>query len=66
MPDGKRKRRHSGNASKRRWYACYRSLRFARRFGGATGVTRRTLFPAQIQAAWGSLRSTLTGEPTAV
>jgi hypothetical protein len=33
MPDGKRKRRHSTNVSKRRWYARYRALRFANRFG---------------------------------
>jgi len=34
MPDGQRKRRHSPNASKRRWYAHHRALRFARRFAG--------------------------------
>jgi hypothetical protein len=33
MPDGKRKRRHSLNAAKRRWYAIHRSRRFRRRFG---------------------------------
>ena len=33
MPDGKRKRRFSTNAAKRQWYARWRSLRFARRFG---------------------------------
>jgi len=33
MPDGSRKRRHSGNPFRRRWYAIYRSLRFQRRFG---------------------------------
>jgi len=33
MPDGSRKRRHSTNASRRRWYALYRSWRFQRRFG---------------------------------
>ena len=33
LPDGKRRRRHSANASRRRWYAFYRSLRFRRRFG---------------------------------
>jgi len=33
MPDGKRKRRHSSDAAERRWYARYRALRFARRFG---------------------------------
>jgi hypothetical protein len=32
MPDGKRKRRHSGNAAKRRWYALHRARRFRRRF----------------------------------
>ena len=32
MPDGKRKRRHSENAAKRRWYAYHRAKRFARRF----------------------------------
>jgi hypothetical protein len=33
MPDGSRKRRFSINPAKRRWYAQYRSQRFARRFG---------------------------------
>ncbi|QDU31275.1 hypothetical protein ETAA8_64280 [Anatilimnocola aggregata] len=33
MPDGKRKRRHSVNAARRRWYAQHRSRRFSRRFG---------------------------------
>jgi len=33
MPDGRRKRRYSQNASKRTWYATYRSWRFARRLG---------------------------------
>jgi hypothetical protein len=33
MPDGKRKRRHSANAARRRWYAAYRAIRFCRRFG---------------------------------
>ncbi|MCA9156605.1 MAG: hypothetical protein R3C99_04265 [Pirellulaceae bacterium] len=37
MPDGKRKRRHSTNAARRRWYAHFRSQRFARRFGFAAG-----------------------------
>ena len=32
MPDGKRKRRHSGNPAKRRWYALHRAHRFRRRF----------------------------------
>ena len=32
MPDGKRKRRHSGNLAKRRWYALHRARRFRRRF----------------------------------
>jgi len=32
MPDGKRKRRHSGNPAKRRWYALHRARRFRRRF----------------------------------
>lgn len=32
MPDGKRKRRHSLNEAKRRWYALHRSRRFRRRF----------------------------------
>ena len=35
MPDGQRRRRHSNIASKRRWYAFYRSIRFNRRFGVA-------------------------------
>ncbi len=32
MPDGKRKRRHSSDQAKRRWYATHRSRRFRRRF----------------------------------
>ncbi len=31
MPDGRRKRRHSPNATKSRWYAFSRSVRFCRR-----------------------------------
>ena len=33
MPDGKRKRRHSVNRAKRRWYAHHRAQRFTCRFG---------------------------------
>jgi hypothetical protein len=33
LPDGKRRRRHSANQNRRRWYAYYRSIRFRRRFG---------------------------------
>jgi len=33
MPDGKRKRRFSANPAQREWYARWRQLRFARRFG---------------------------------
>jgi hypothetical protein len=33
MPDGSRKRRHSPNAARSRWYAQHRSARFRRRFG---------------------------------
>lgn len=32
MPDGKRKRRHSQDQAKRRWYALHRARRFCRRF----------------------------------
>jgi hypothetical protein len=32
MPDGKRKRRHSEDEAKRRWYALHRARRFKRRF----------------------------------
>lgn len=32
MPDGKRKRRHSQDQAKRRWYALHRARRFKRRF----------------------------------
>ncbi len=32
MPDGKRKRRHSQDQAKRRWYALHRARRFRRRF----------------------------------
>ena len=38
MPDGKRRRRFSANAAKRRWYAYWRALRFARHMGFNTGV----------------------------
>lgn len=34
MPDGSRKRRHSTNIHKCRWYALHRARRFARRFFG--------------------------------
>ena len=37
MPDGKRKRRHSENKSRRDWYARHRSARFQRRFGLGCG-----------------------------
>ena len=33
MPDGSRKRRHSMDSARRRWYADHRSRRFSRRFG---------------------------------
>ncbi len=33
MPDGRRKRRHSPNKTRRDWYARHRSARFQRRFG---------------------------------
>ncbi len=33
MPDGQRRRRHSANAARRKWYAAFRAQRFARRFG---------------------------------
>lgn len=39
MPDGKRKRRHSSNKTRRDWYARHRSARFTRRFGLATLVS---------------------------
>jgi hypothetical protein len=32
MPDGKRKRRHSQDQAKRRWYAMHRARRFRRQF----------------------------------
>ncbi len=32
MADGRRKRRHSEDQAKRRWYALHRSRRFRRRF----------------------------------
>ncbi len=35
MPDGSRKRRFSANKVKRQWYAHWRAVRFARRFGFA-------------------------------
>jgi hypothetical protein len=35
MPDGTRKRRHSPNAARRRWYAVHRARRFSRRLGFA-------------------------------
>jgi hypothetical protein len=36
-PDGRRRRRHSANEARRRWYAVYRSWRFRRRFGSLSG-----------------------------
>ena len=36
MPDGRRKRRHSPDKSRRQWYAWHRTSRFNRRFGLAT------------------------------
>ena len=33
MPDGKRKRRYSKIALKRRWYAAFRSWRHLQRYG---------------------------------
>jgi hypothetical protein len=38
MPDGNRRRRHSDNQAKRRWYAQHRARRFRKRFG-AGGYT---------------------------
>ncbi|MGC1272964.1 MAG: hypothetical protein WBC44_04605 [Planctomycetaceae bacterium] len=35
MPDGSRKRRHSTNIARRRWYATHRARRFSMRFGFA-------------------------------
>ena len=32
MPDGKRRRRHSQDPAKRRWYALHRAIRFQRWF----------------------------------
>jgi hypothetical protein len=40
MPDGTRKRRHSGSMAKRRWYAQHRAIRFRRRFGLGTDTGR--------------------------
>lgn len=34
MSDARRKRRYSKQETKRRWYASWRAVRFARRFGG--------------------------------
>lgn len=39
MPDGKRKRRHSTNKTRRDWYARHRSTRFTRRFGLGNLIT---------------------------
>ena len=53
MPDGKRKRRRSTLASKRKWYALYRAVRFGRRFGLETTEAvdlRRTWVLRQIQS----------------
>ena len=52
MPDGKRKRRRATLASKRKWYALYRAVRFGRRFGPAQSKPidlRRTWVLRQLQ-----------------
>ena len=38
MPDGKRRRRHSTNPARRRWYANQRARRFARRIWEAANA----------------------------
>jgi hypothetical protein len=34
MPDGSRRKRRQGHTPRARYYSLYRSIRFARRFGG--------------------------------
>lgn len=52
MPDGSRKRRHSPNAARSRWYAQHRSVRFRRRFGldQKTGPKTEITVTATIQS----------------
>jgi hypothetical protein len=55
-PDGKRRRRHSANPNRRRWYAFHRSLRFRRRFGvimhdGLTRFVAHVHYEAQMSPA---------------
>ncbi|MBU6172627.1 MAG: hypothetical protein KGQ60_02425 [Planctomycetes bacterium] len=40
MPDGKRRRRHSKNQSRRRYYAKHRAIRFANRFWNPCDITK--------------------------
>jgi hypothetical protein len=51
MPDGNRKRRHSLDAAKRRWYAFHRSRRFRRRFWQLASKSER---PSQIVSFCGT------------
>ena len=41
MPDGNRRRRHSDNQAKRRWYAQHRARRFRKRFWSGYTDTRQ-------------------------
>lgn len=51
MPDGKRARRNSPLAAKRRWYALHRCVRFNRRFGLATASAPAQAMPEREPAA---------------
>ncbi len=52
MPDGNRRRRHSDNQAKRRWYAQHRAHRFRKRFwAGYTDTQQRETLPAP-QLVW--------------
>lgn len=47
MPDGNRRRRHSDNQAKRRWYAQHRARRFRKRFwSGYTNSRQREDVPS--------------------
>ena len=48
MPDGKRKRRHSTNPARRRWYANHRARRFARRIWEAANADQDNRYRGEV------------------
>jgi hypothetical protein len=52
MPDGNRRRRHSANQAKRRWYAEHRARRFRRRFWSGNSRTQQPQTQPSEQVIW--------------